>query len=119
MSRRATLFSATLGEDKKVEPPLGPLYIAAALEDVGWTVDFRDFQLFGGANAFEPVRIAESLWDHEPILMISCFVDMLPVPQKAAIAPILIADSITPTISREKDGKLRIVYVGWDDARVV
>ena len=51
---QTTLFSATLGEDGRTEPPLGPLYIAAALEKIGWEVDFRDYQIFDGANAFEP-----------------------------------------------------------------
>ena len=32
---QTTLFSATLGEDGRTEPPLGPLYIAAALENIG------------------------------------------------------------------------------------
>jgi hypothetical protein len=36
-----------------------------------------------------------------------------------SISPILIADSVTPTVSRQKDGKLRIVYAGWDNAKVV
>src|SRR5262249_3756460 len=34
-------------------------------------------------------------------------------------APIFIADSISLAVSREKDGKLRIVYAGWDNANVV
>ena len=29
-------------------------------------------------------------------------------------APIFIADSVSLAVSREKDGKLRIVYAGWD-----
>jgi hypothetical protein len=33
--------------------------------------------------------------------------------------PIFIADSISLAVSREKDGKLRIVYAGWDNANVV
>jgi anaerobic magnesium-protoporphyrin IX monomethyl ester cyclase len=76
---RATLFSATLGEDGKVEPPLGPLYIAAALENVGWDVDFRDYQLVPNANPYDPNLIYEFLDGHETILLVSCFVDMLPV----------------------------------------
>jgi len=36
-----------------------------------------------------------------------------PVP--ASISPIFTADSVTITVSREKDGKLRIVKAGWDD----
>jgi hypothetical protein len=31
----------------------------------------------------------------------------------------LIADSVRPTVSRQKDGKLRIVYADWGDAKVV
>ena len=29
------------------------------------------------------------------------------------------ADNVTLVVSREKDGKLRLVYAGWDDVRVV
>jgi hypothetical protein len=42
-----------------------------------------------------------------------------PLPQKLPIAPIFIADLISLAVSREKDWKLRIVYAGWDDAKVV
>jgi hypothetical protein len=42
-----------------------------------------------------------------------------PQAQKLPIAPILKANSITLVVSREKDGKLRLVYVGWDDVKVV
>lgn len=79
-----TLFSATLGEDRKIEPPLGPLYIASAMEGVGWRVDFRDYQLFDGADAFDADRMARCLEDCHEVLMISCFVDMLPVVIAAA-----------------------------------
>jgi hypothetical protein len=36
----------------------------------------------------------------------------------APIAPIFKADAVTLHVSREKDGKLRIVYDGWDDFKV-
>ena len=42
-----------------------------------------------------------------------------PHPQKLPIAPIFIADSVSLAVSREKDGKLRLVYAGWDDFKVV
>src|SRR5262249_14278041 len=42
-----------------------------------------------------------------------------PPPQKLPIAPIFIADSVSLAVSREQDGKLQIVYAGWDDANVV
>src|SRR5215471_19133729 len=35
----------------------------------------------------------------------------LPIP---SIGPIFIADKVTITVSRENDGKLWIVYAGWD-----
>jgi anaerobic magnesium-protoporphyrin IX monomethyl ester cyclase len=76
---RTTLFSATLGEDRKTEPPLGALYIASALEAVGWEVDFRDYQLVDGADAFTAHKLVAALSKCHPVVMISCFVDMLPV----------------------------------------
>lgn len=77
--KTTTLISSTLGEDSKCEPPLGPLYIASALEQVGWSVDFRDYQLCPGADVYSAEKLYEFLTGHQPILMISCFVDMLPV----------------------------------------
>ena len=73
-----TLCSATLGEDGRHEPPLGPLYIAAALEEVGVDVDFRDFQLVDGAHGFSGEPLADYLSGHTDVVAISCFVDMLP-----------------------------------------
>ena len=35
------------------------------------------------------------------------------------IAPIFIANSVSLAVSREKDGKLRLVYAGWDDVKVI
>jgi anaerobic magnesium-protoporphyrin IX monomethyl ester cyclase len=80
----ATLVNATLGEDGSIEPPLGPLYIAATLESVGWNIDFRDYQLASGADAFNSDRFVEFLGDHEPVLMISCLVDMMPMVLEAS-----------------------------------
>ncbi len=82
---QTTLFSATLGEDGRTEPPLGPLYIAAALESIGWEVDFRDYQIFDGANAFETEPMLRCIDGHHQVLMISCLVDMLPVVIAAAM----------------------------------
>jgi hypothetical protein len=42
-----------------------------------------------------------------------------PQAQKLPIPPIFIADSVSLAVSREKDGKLRLIYAGWDDAKVV
>jgi anaerobic magnesium-protoporphyrin IX monomethyl ester cyclase len=83
-SPSVTLCSATLGEDGKIEPPLGPLYIAAALEEMGIRVDFRDFQLCPHANVFSGRELARFLCDHQTFVLISCFVDMLPAVIDAA-----------------------------------
>ena len=42
-----------------------------------------------------------------------------PPTSKLTIAPIFIADSVSLAVSREKDGKLRVVYAGWGDAKLV
>jgi anaerobic magnesium-protoporphyrin IX monomethyl ester cyclase len=78
-SLATTLFSATLGEDGRTEPPLGLLYIAAALERMGCQLDFRDFQLYPGASIYDIDAMCCALGGHESVLMISCFVDMLPI----------------------------------------
>src|SRR5215208_3431711 len=78
MVQSVTLCSATLGEDGNREPPLGPLYIAAALEEVGVEVDFRDFQVEEGAPGFSGDSLARYLAGHEAVVAISCLVDMLP-----------------------------------------
>jgi hypothetical protein len=46
---------------------------------------------------------------------------MRPAPEACApsIAPIFTADKVNLIVSREKDGKLRLIYPGWDDAKVV
>src|SRR5215472_7945896 len=38
-----------------------------------------------------------------------------PQAPKVPIAPIFKAASVTLAVSREKDGKLRLVYAGWDE----
>jgi anaerobic magnesium-protoporphyrin IX monomethyl ester cyclase len=74
-----TLCSATLSEDGMREPPLGPLYIAAALEELAVDVDFRDLQLDATAHGFSAEPLIRCLDQHADIVAISCFVDMLPV----------------------------------------
>jgi anaerobic magnesium-protoporphyrin IX monomethyl ester cyclase len=73
-----TMCSATMGEDGGVEPPIGPLYIAAAFEQMNVEVDFRDFQLCENAHGFSGEVLAEFLAGHQEVVAISCFVDMLP-----------------------------------------
>ena len=79
-----TLCSATLGEDGKREPPLGPLYIASAFESVGVAVDFRDAQLAVSLDCTSGEGLADFLKGHANVVAISCFVDMLPAVVHAA-----------------------------------
>ncbi len=84
MAKRVTLCSATLGEDGRWEPPLGPLYIASALERCGVEVEFRDYQLCDEASPFTAEPLVEQLAGHSQFLLVSCFVDMLPVVLEAS-----------------------------------
>src|SRR5207302_7943360 len=78
MYETVTLCSATLADEGQSDPPLGPLYIAAALEQVDVEVDFRDFQVVKGAHGLSGEPLARFLGGHSDIVAISCFVDMLP-----------------------------------------
>jgi hypothetical protein len=42
-----------------------------------------------------------------------------PPPRALPIAPLFKAESVNNLVSASKDGKLRVVYGGWDDAKVV
>jgi radical SAM superfamily enzyme YgiQ (UPF0313 family) len=58
--------------------PLGPLYLTAALERAGFTVDFRDYQTHECPDPFTPETIAAYLADSAPILGVSCMANLLP-----------------------------------------
>ena len=58
--------------------PGGPLYIAAVLEEEGWYVDFRDYQLTTYENPLDQKNIKDFLSDSEDILAIGCFFNVLP-----------------------------------------
>jgi hypothetical protein len=42
-----------------------------------------------------------------------------PRQKQPQISPIFISDKVTLHVSREKDGKLRLGYAGWDDTKVL
>ncbi|MEW6357458.1 MAG: radical SAM protein [Planctomycetota bacterium] len=58
--------------------PLGPLYLTAALERGGFTVDFRDYQTHQCEDPFRPETIAAYLADSAPVLGVSCMANLLP-----------------------------------------
>jgi radical SAM superfamily enzyme YgiQ (UPF0313 family) len=58
--------------------PLGTLYLAAALERAGFTVDFRDYQTHACKDPFHPETIATYLAGSAPVLGVSCMANLLP-----------------------------------------
>src|SRR5262249_3910872 len=48
-----------------------------------------------------------------------CLECATPLQKTPQISAIFKADSVTLHVSQEKDGKLRLVYAGWDDTKVV
>ena len=70
-----------------------------------------------GAGNGSITNLTKELW--QAAVTLRAFWHHPPHPQKLPIAPIFIADSISLAVSREKNGNLRIVYAGWDNANVV
>jgi len=64
--------------ERECHLPLGPLYLTAALERAGLTVDFRDYQTCTAADPFQPASIAAFLEGSAPILGASCMANLLP-----------------------------------------
>jgi anaerobic magnesium-protoporphyrin IX monomethyl ester cyclase len=64
--------------ERETHLPLGPLYLAAALQRAGLTVDFRDYQTFAAPDPFLPETIARFLEGSAPILGASCMANLLP-----------------------------------------
>jgi radical SAM superfamily enzyme YgiQ (UPF0313 family) len=58
--------------------PLGPLYVTAALERAGFTVDFRDYQMHEAEELFSPDEIVRFLDDPAPVVGFSCMANLLP-----------------------------------------
>jgi len=78
--KKLTLVNAVApqkaGQEDKL-PPLGPLSIAAVLEQKGWQVDFRDLQL-ETPLVFKPDKFVNFLSDAADIIGISCLSNDLP-----------------------------------------
>lgn len=64
--------------DRELHVPLGPLYLVRALEDAGWSVDFRDYQLNEFEDPFASENIASYLGDSADIVGVSCMANLLP-----------------------------------------
>jgi anaerobic magnesium-protoporphyrin IX monomethyl ester cyclase len=58
--------------------PLGPLYVTTALEDAGFTVDFRDYQMHEADELFASDEVIRFLADPAPVVGFSCMANLLP-----------------------------------------
>lgn len=58
--------------------PLGPLYVTAALEAAGYSVDFRDYQLHEAEELFSAEEMVGFLENPAPIIGFSCMANLLP-----------------------------------------
>ena len=58
--------------------PLGPLYLTRALEDAGFNVDFRDYQMVDADDPFERKTFLNFVGDPAPIIGVSCMANLLP-----------------------------------------
>ncbi len=58
--------------------PLGPLYLTRALEDAGYTVDFRDYQFTDAEDPFLAETGADALEDSAGIIGVSVMANLLP-----------------------------------------
>lgn len=64
--------------ERELHVPLGPLYLTRALEDAGFTVDFRDYQTCISENLFDLNVFLDFVKDPTPIIGLSCMANLLP-----------------------------------------
>ena len=64
--------------EREVHLPLGPLYLASALERAGFEVDFRDYQLNSDPEPFSEGAMAAFLENPSEIVFVSCMANLLP-----------------------------------------
>jgi radical SAM superfamily enzyme YgiQ (UPF0313 family) len=64
--------------ERELHVPLGPLYLARALEDAGLAVDFRDYQTAPYDDPFDLANFLEFLADPAPVIGLSCMANLLP-----------------------------------------
>ncbi|MFO8010144.1 MAG: radical SAM protein [Dehalococcoidia bacterium] len=64
--------------DRELHLPLGPLYLTRALENAGFAVDFRDYQIHAFDDPFDMGNCMEFLGDSARIIGISVMANLLP-----------------------------------------
>jgi anaerobic magnesium-protoporphyrin IX monomethyl ester cyclase len=78
-----TLVNTVFPSEVKV-PPQGILYLTSALEDAGFDVDIRDYQLCGLDDPWEPAALARFVERSAAVLGFSCMSYALPLVIEAA-----------------------------------
>jgi len=66
------------GVERERHLPLGPLYLVAALEEAGFSVDLRDYQQCASVDLFSRRAIADFCAGPAPIIGVSCMANLLP-----------------------------------------
>ncbi len=64
--------------ERELHVPLGPLYLTRALEDAGFSVDFRDYQCVDSDQPFDMEVFLDFLRDPAPVIGLSCMANLLP-----------------------------------------
>jgi len=64
--------------ERELHVPLGCLYLTRALEDGGFTVDFRDYQACPSSDPFDMATFLAFLEDPAPVIGLSCMANLLP-----------------------------------------
>ena len=64
--------------ERELHVPLGPLYLTRALEDAGFEVDFRDYQLCPSDDPFDMEVFLDFVRDPAPVIGLSCMANLLP-----------------------------------------
>ena len=64
--------------EREFHIPLGPLYLARSIEDAGFHVDFRDYQLKDYDDPFDVDNCLTFLADSAPVIGISVMANLLP-----------------------------------------
>jgi anaerobic magnesium-protoporphyrin IX monomethyl ester cyclase len=66
------------GIDREYHIPLGLLYLVSVLEEQGYRVDLRDYQLDTGENLFDTEHTLAFLEESAPVVGFSCMANLLP-----------------------------------------
>ena len=72
--------------ERELHVPLGCLYLTRALDDAGYTVDFRDYQVSDAADPFKMEAFLDFVSDPAPVIGLSCMANLLPFTILAAKA---------------------------------